>query len=147
MFAPDNNVDRNGKTPSGHPGEALVISTSHAEPTCVGESCVLGAQEKRPFIEDTDKVTDAFVPYYSNTGLSNTSGFYVEQFAREGLVNGGDGWSIAKFQVENEPDIATRTEEYNDDRNHFIEATKTIKKTCPRWRVSGRATNSSRFEL
>ena len=52
MVAPDTNVDRNGKTPSGHSGEALVINIFHAKPTYVDVNCILGALEVIPFIGD-----------------------------------------------------------------------------------------------
>ena len=49
---------------------------------------------------------------------------------------------IAPNEPRHKQDIATGIEEHNNDREDFIEATKIIKKTCSRWRVSGGVSNS-----
>ncbi|XP_067942603.1 methionine synthase-like [Watersipora subatra] len=90
-------VDMSGRTLSGQMSEAFLISTSHAQPLCVGLNCALGATEMRPFIETISLNTTAFVLCYPNAGLPNAFGDYDETpqmtadllkgFAQEGLVN------------------------------------------------------------
>ncbi|MCL4137871.1 UNVERIFIED_CONTAM: hypothetical protein GTU68_047179, partial [Idotea baltica] len=97
VFVSGTIVDKSGRTLSGQLGEAFVISISHANPTCIGLNCALGAVEIRPFIETIGKCTSSFVICYPNAGLPNTFGGYdetpettaahIEQFARDGLVN------------------------------------------------------------
>ncbi|MCL4134744.1 UNVERIFIED_CONTAM: hypothetical protein GTU68_059102, partial [Idotea baltica] len=97
VFVSGTIVDKSGRTLSGQLGEAFVISISHANPTCIGLNCALGAVEMRPFIETIGKCTSSFVICYPNAGLPNTFGGYdenpettaahIEQFARDGLVN------------------------------------------------------------
>lgn len=91
-------TDASGRTLSGQTTEAFWISISDVENLLsVGLNCALGARQMRPFIEDLSNVASTFVSAYPNAGLPNEFGgydetpdkfcSYVEQFAREGLVN------------------------------------------------------------
>ncbi|XP_055334894.1 methionine synthase-like [Paramacrobiotus metropolitanus] len=97
VFVSGTIVDKSGRTLSGQTAEAFVISTSHANPLCIGLNCALGAAEMRPFIEDISRTTSSYVICYPNAGLPNTFGGYDETpekmaqdiagFAKDGFVN------------------------------------------------------------
>lgn len=90
-------TDRSGRTLSGQTAEAFCVSVSHAEPTCLGLNCALGATDMRQYIEAIGLHTSAYVLCYPNAGLPNAMGGYdetpevtagfIKEFAESGLVN------------------------------------------------------------
>lgn len=90
-------TDASGRTLSGQTAEAFWISVSHMPLFSVGLNCALGAKEMRPHIEALSRIADCYISAYPNAGLPNEFGEYdqdshemahfIEDFAREGLVN------------------------------------------------------------
>lgn len=90
-------TDASGRTLSGQTLEAFYISIQHARPLSVGLNCALGAKEMRPHITELAHLASCYVSAYPNAGLPNAmgeydehpedTGHYLEEWAREGLVN------------------------------------------------------------
>ncbi|MBF0199339.1 MAG: homocysteine S-methyltransferase family protein [Planctomycetes bacterium] len=92
-------TDQSGRTLSGQTVTAFWNSISHAQPTCVGLNCALGAELMRPYVEELSRVADCYVHCYPNAGLPNPlaetgydetpehTGNAVGSFAQDGLVN------------------------------------------------------------
>src|SRR5262245_52475886 len=90
-------IDLSGRNLSGQTVEAFWTSVEHAQPLVVGVNCSLGAKGVRPFVEDLARVAPTYVACHPNAGLPNEFGThdeepadtsrYLEEFARDGLVN------------------------------------------------------------
>ncbi len=91
-------VDQSGRTLSGQTVEAFYISISHCKNLlAVGLNCALGAKQIYQFLKSLSNISEVYTCVYPNAGLPNEFGeyddtpesmaYYIEQFARQGLVN------------------------------------------------------------
>jgi 5-methyltetrahydrofolate--homocysteine methyltransferase len=90
-------TDLSGRTLTGQTVEAFWYSLRHASPFAFGLNCALGAKELRPYVADLAEIADTLTSAHPNAGLPNAFGgydetpesmaAYIEEFAREGLVN------------------------------------------------------------
>src|SRR5204862_7639741 len=90
-------IDLSGRNLSGQTVDAFWASVEHADPFIVGVNCSLGAKEMRPFVENLARAAPTYVACHPNAGLPNEFGShdelpadtsrYLEEFARDGLVN------------------------------------------------------------
>ncbi|MFN3781160.1 MAG: methionine synthase, partial [Candidatus Kapaibacteriota bacterium] len=91
-------VDQSGRTLSGQTVEAFYISISHCKNLlAVGLNCALGAKQIYHFLKSLSNIAEVYTCVYPNAGLPNEFGeyddspesmaYYIEEFAREGLVN------------------------------------------------------------
>ncbi|MFN3306398.1 MAG: methionine synthase [Candidatus Kapaibacteriota bacterium] len=91
-------VDQSGRTLSGQTVEAFYISISHCKNLlAVGLNCALGARQIYHFLKSLSNIAEVYTCVYPNAGLPNEFGeyddspesmaYYIEEFAREGLVN------------------------------------------------------------
>ena len=90
-------TDMSGRNLSGHSVEAFWNSVRHARPLTIGLNCAFGAELLRPHVQVISRIADTLVMVYPNAGLPNdlgaydeqpeTTGGFIGQWAREGLVN------------------------------------------------------------
>ncbi len=90
-------TDLSGRTLTGQTVEAFWHSLRHASPFAFGLNCALGPKELRPYVADLAEIADTLTSAHPNAGLPNEFGgydetpesmaAYIEEFAREGLVN------------------------------------------------------------
>ncbi|HEX5279191.1 MAG TPA: methionine synthase [Micropepsaceae bacterium] len=90
-------TDLSGRTLTGQTVEAFWHSLRHAAPFAFGLNCALGPKELRPYVADLSEIADTLTSAHPNAGLPNEFGgydetpesmaAYIEEFAREGLVN------------------------------------------------------------
>ena len=90
-------TDASGRTLSGQPAEAFLISVSHIPILSVGFNCALGAKQLTPHLEVVSAKSDFAISAHPNAGLPNAFGAYdetpeqmasqIKEYLEKNLVN------------------------------------------------------------